>query len=156
MPVSQPAVPVDRQLLGAKRPWVHNEQDLWRVRPAGRVSFPEWLDPPSDQLARPRAPWLWSRPAIQEALGLWRGTLRSEKKKQSYISKILNLDKQGRTTSKRAVCSLVCHRVACSHTASHCPFTEASRLSIASALEGLEACSARWDPTTLMLIATLL
>ena len=154
MPVSQPAVPADRQPLGGRPPWVHIEPGLSRVRPVGRVSSPEWLDPPSDQLAPPRAPWLSSRPARQEALGLWRGTLHSEK--TSYISKLLNLDKQGRTTSKRAVCSLVCHRVACSHTASHCPFTVASLLSIASALDGLEACSARWDPTTLMLIATLL
>ena len=81
MPVSQPAVPADRQPLGARQPWVHIEPGLSRVQPVGRVSSPEWLDPPSDQLARPRAPWLWSRPAIQEALGLWRGTPRSEKNK---------------------------------------------------------------------------
>ena len=151
MPVSQPAVPADRQPLGGRPPWVHIEPGLSRVRPAGRVSSPEWLDPPSDQLAPPRAPWLWSRPAIQGALGLWRGTPRSELEK--LLTQALYIRKN---TSKRAVCSLVCQRVACSQTESHCPFTDASLLSIVSALEGLEACSARWEPTTLMLIATLL
>ena len=76
--VSQPAAPVDLQPLGVRPPWVHNEPSLVRVQPAGCVLPPVWLDPPSDQLARPRALLLLWHPAIQAAPGLLRGTRHSE------------------------------------------------------------------------------
>ena len=76
--VSQPAAPVDLQPLGVRPPWVHNEPSLVRVQPAGCVSPPVWLDPPSDQLAPPRALLLLWHPAIQAAPGLLHGTLHSE------------------------------------------------------------------------------
>ena len=149
---SQPAAQVGLQLLGVTQPEVHTEPGLLRAQPTDCVSLAKLFAPPADQLVRPRALLLLWRPARQAAPGLLRGTLRSEIKN---VNK--DLDIEGCVcTSSRAVWSLVCQRVACSHTASHCPFTDASRLSIASALEGLAACSAKWEPTTLMLIATLL